>query len=215
MDGLSPGSAQFLHDLAAGGAAHDRVVDEHDALSLEDIAERVELQLDADVAQALVRLDEGARDVAALDQALAVRDTARLGEADGGGRPRIRERDDDVGFGGGLAGQFAPHVATRLVERLPLQVRVRAREVNELEHAHRFTWRRHQPLRYRLAVSEHDRLAWLDLTNKLGADGIEGACLGGDDGAALRQSPEAERSDPKRVTNADQHVLGEKEQAVR
>src|ERR1700694_4802194 len=119
MDGLRPSPAQFLHDLAAGGGPHDRVVDEHDALSLEDIAERVELQLDADVPQALVRLDEGARDVAALDQPLAVRDNARLGEADSGRRPRVRERDDDVGIGGRLAAAMAAPAVARRLESAP------------------------------------------------------------------------------------------------
>src|SRR5207245_8861129 len=89
MHGRRAGPAQFLHDLPAGGAAHNRVVDEHDALALEDLAQWIELQLDADVAQPLVGLDEGAGDVAALDQPLAEWDAALLGVADRGRRPRV------------------------------------------------------------------------------------------------------------------------------
>src|SRR2546430_3242670 len=112
MNRLRPGAAQFFHDLAAGSAAHDRIVDEDDAFSLEDLAKRVELQLDADVAQPLVGLDEGARDVAALDQALAVGDAARFGEADGGRRARVGGRADEFGNRRGLPGPVATPVAT-------------------------------------------------------------------------------------------------------
>jgi hypothetical protein len=215
MDRRRPGPAQLLHDLAARGAAHDRVVDQHDALAGEDLAQRIELQLDTDIAQPRVRLDEGARDVAALDQALAVGDAARLGEADGGGRARVRERDDDVGVGGRLPGQFASHVATGLVERLPLQVRVWPREVDELEHAHRLARRWHQLHRDRVAPPEHDRLAWLDLANELGADRIERTGLRRDDRATVGQASEAEGADPEGVTNADQRVVRQEQEAIR
>jgi len=61
------------------------------ALALEDLAKRVEFQLDPDVAQPLVRLDERPRDVAALDQALAIGNAALLRVADRRGRPGIRQ----------------------------------------------------------------------------------------------------------------------------
>ena len=50
---------QHLHDLLRRVAAHDRVVDDDDALA-RDLGERVELQLDALPAQLLVGLDERA-----------------------------------------------------------------------------------------------------------------------------------------------------------
>src|SRR5207253_6068139 len=98
-----------------GGATNDRVINEHDALAVEDLAQGIEFQLDTDVAQSLVRLDEGPRDVAALDQALAVGDATGLGETDGRRRPRIRQRDDDIAVSRRLPSELAAHVASGFV----------------------------------------------------------------------------------------------------
>src|SRR5205814_4648838 len=46
VDLLGPRRPDHRHDLARGRAAHDRVVDQHDALALEDAPYRVELDLD-------------------------------------------------------------------------------------------------------------------------------------------------------------------------
>src|SRR5207237_10115411 len=78
VDGFRAGPSQLFNDLPTGRAANDRVINEYHSLAVEDLAQGVELQLDADVAQSLVRLDEGARDVAALDEALAGGDAAGL-----------------------------------------------------------------------------------------------------------------------------------------
>src|SRR5437764_5652744 len=66
--------AQHLDDLAARGATHDRVVDHHHALALYDVLHRVELQLHAEVADRLRRLDERLTDVVAGDEPDVVRD---------------------------------------------------------------------------------------------------------------------------------------------
>src|SRR5215510_16066138 len=60
--------AQQLHKRAGSVAAHDRVVDQHHALALQVGRQRVELQLDADFAQMVVGLNEGAADIAVLRQ---------------------------------------------------------------------------------------------------------------------------------------------------
>src|ERR1700682_5979305 len=91
---------------------------------------------------------------------------------------------------------------------------VRARKVDELEHAHRLAWRQQDSLSDWRAATEHDGLPGLDLPNELSAHGIERAGLRGDDGAAIWQASEAQRPDPKRVADANQGVLGEKQQAV-
>src|SRR3954454_2391924 len=55
--------AHHADDLSAGGAADDGVIDKNDALAGEQIAYRVELQLHAKVAHALLRLNESAADI--------------------------------------------------------------------------------------------------------------------------------------------------------
>ena len=85
------GIEKHLDDLPRRIAAHDRVVHDDEAFS-RHLGQGVELQLDALLAQALVWLDEGAADVAVLDQAFAERDAERTREADRGRRPRVGDR---------------------------------------------------------------------------------------------------------------------------
>ena len=54
---------------ALGVAAHDRVVDDDQPLALDHVAQRVQLEPDAELADRLARLDEGAPDVGVLHQA--------------------------------------------------------------------------------------------------------------------------------------------------
>ena len=61
--------AHHLDDLDGGGAAHDGIVDQHHALAVDLGAVGVVLQLDAEVADLVGRLDEGAADVVVADDA--------------------------------------------------------------------------------------------------------------------------------------------------
>ena len=60
MDLSGPGGAEHPDDLRRRVAAHDRVVDDDQALAGDDLGDRVELQAQAVFAQLLARLDEGA-----------------------------------------------------------------------------------------------------------------------------------------------------------
>jgi hypothetical protein len=73
VDLARAGVARHLHDLLAGRAADDRIVDEQHVAALELDADRVELLAHRFLAHALPRHDEGASDVAVLDEAFAVR----------------------------------------------------------------------------------------------------------------------------------------------
>jgi hypothetical protein len=73
MDFFCARAADHADDFAAGGPADDGVVDEDDALAFEQIADRVELEADAEVADALLGLNEGAADVVVADEADAER----------------------------------------------------------------------------------------------------------------------------------------------
>ena len=68
------GASDHADNLAAGGAANEGIVDQHDALALQQVPHRIQLQLDAEIADRLRRLDEGAADVVIADQRLAVRE---------------------------------------------------------------------------------------------------------------------------------------------
>ena len=80
-----------------GRAPHDRVVDHDQPLAGDGVAQRVELAAHALVPLALVGGDEGAADVAVLDQALPVGDAAAAGVALGRRDARVGHAHDHVG----------------------------------------------------------------------------------------------------------------------
>ena len=74
MHFLRAGVAHHLHDLGRGGAAHDRIVDQHDALARDHRAVGRVLEAHAKLADLLGRLDEGAADIVIADDAELVGD---------------------------------------------------------------------------------------------------------------------------------------------
>src|SRR5215468_8505928 len=90
--------AQHAHDRTLGVAADDRIVDDDEPLATDVVAQWVELEPDAQLADRLGRLDEGPPDVGVLDQAGAVWDAGLGGVADRGRRARLGNRDDQVGL---------------------------------------------------------------------------------------------------------------------
>src|SRR5687768_9986228 len=78
------GVAHHLHDLARGGAAHDRVVDQHDALAGHHGAIGRMFHAYAMVTDRLGRLDEGAPDVVISDDAVLEGNPGLPGIADPG-----------------------------------------------------------------------------------------------------------------------------------
>ena len=78
------GLAQHPHQGPVGCCRARWSVDDDEALALDDLAQGVELEADAELAQGLGGLDEGAAHVGVLHQTLAVGDAGFLGVADGG-----------------------------------------------------------------------------------------------------------------------------------
>jgi len=76
MDFLCSGAADHANDFSTGCPADDGVVDEDDTLPFEQVADRVQLEADAEVADALLGLDEGTADVVVADEAEAEADAA-------------------------------------------------------------------------------------------------------------------------------------------
>src|SRR6266542_3689715 len=74
VDLADAGFAQHPHDLSGRRPAHDRVVHEDDPLALDHLADRIQLHLDAEVADGLFRLDEGPADVVVSDEPESERD---------------------------------------------------------------------------------------------------------------------------------------------
>ena len=162
----APASKSICTICARRVAAHDRVVDDDEALA-GHLGERVELQADALLAQLLVGLDERAADVAVLDQALAERDPERAREPDRGGRAGVGDRQHEVGVDRRLLREPLAHAHARAVHLDAVEPRVRPREVEELEDAERARGRRLDGLHgaHAVVVDDHD-LAGLDLAHE-------------------------------------------------
>ena len=104
-------------------------------LAAQDLGQRVELELDADLADALVGHDERAADVAVLHQPFDERDAGLLRVADGGGDGGVGHAHDDVGIDGVLAGELGAHGHADGVEQLAADDAVGPGEVDVLEDA--------------------------------------------------------------------------------
>ena len=129
------GVADQLDERPGRRAAHERVVDHHDPLAGEVLAEGVELEGHAAVADLLRRLDERAADVAVLDQPVVERHAARPGVADGRRDRGVRHRDHDVGVDRRLGGQLGAEPLADVVHVAAVPHRVGPGEVDELERA--------------------------------------------------------------------------------
>ena len=171
------GLAQQLDDPLGRRPAHDRIVDDDQALAVDHLAQRVELDRHAAMAQPGRRLDERPPGVAVAVHPLAVREPGCLGEA---GRRRgagVGDGHHQVGVDRVLHRQLHPHLATGLVQVAALHVRVGAGEVDELEDAQRRGRLGEADRARRLARLEDDHLARLDVADVLGADDVEGRRL--------------------------------------
>ena len=205
MDLEGTGLAQHPHLGALGVAADDRVVDDDDPLAADHVLEGVELEADAELAQGLAGLDEGAADVGVLDEALAVGDAGLLGEADGGGRAGLGDGHHQVGVDGVLAGESAAHRDARLVDVAAGDGGVGAGEVDVLEHA-ALGVGSGELVGAQAVLVDDDELAGLDLTHETGADRGECGVLAGDHPPA-REPAEDQRADALRVAGGVQAVL--------
>ena len=195
-------------------AADDRVVDDHEPLA-GDLGERVELQSDALLAQLLVGLDEGAADVAVLDQPLAVRDPGRAREADRSGRAGVGDRQDEVGLDRRLVGEPLAHPHARACTSTPPSRRVGPREVEELEDAERAAGPPAPPARADAVLVDHDDLARPDSRSVLGADQVERARLGRDAPSRPPSRPSTSGRKPCGSRKREQLAFGERDDRVR
>ena len=104
-------------------------------LPVEQIAHRVELELDAEVAHALFGLDEGAADVVVADEAEVERDAAFGSVAERGGHAGVRHGHNEIGGHARFAGKLAAHLFAALLHPAAKDAAVGPGEVDMLEDA--------------------------------------------------------------------------------
>src|SRR6185312_6946713 len=161
-------------------------------LAGDDLRHRVELEPQAVPAQLLPRLDERARDVAVLDEAVVVRDRAGARVAARGRVARVGYGDYEVGVDRRLAREDLAHPPARALQGRAAHDRVGPREVDVLEDAERAACAFNRDARRDAAAVDREHLARLDLAQEARADDVERARLARD-AVAVAEHPERER----------------------
>ena len=140
-----------------------------------------------------------------------VGDPARAREADRGRRARVGDGHDDVCRSRGFLRQALAHPHACPVELDSAELRVGAGEVDELEDAERVALALVDRLNGVEAVLvDHDELARVHLSRRLGAEQVERARLRREHPVVVEPAGD-ERADPVRVTEAEQLALGEED----
>ena len=173
------GLAEHTHQGALGVAADDGVVDHHEPLARYDLLERVQLQADAELADGLAGLDEGAAHVGVLDQAEAEWDAGGLRVADGGWSPGVGGGDDQVRVDGVFASQDPADLHAGGVDAAACDGGVGPGQVDIFEEA-ALGLGVGESLAAQPGAVDGDELAGLDLTHETGADDVKGGGLRSD-----------------------------------
>ncbi len=205
--------AEHADDLARGRPAHDRIVHEHDALALHDLAHRVQLHLDAEVADGLLGLDEGPADVVVADEAEGERDASTPRRSRGPGTcpsPARRRRRPPAPDAPAPGAGRTPAARRRRCGRRPSSRAGRSRRARR----RRVSRRESEAVRGEAFPRQLDDLAGLDVALELRPDQVERAGLGGHDRRAF---PDAQRQgpDPVRVARGEDALAGEDDDRVR
>src|ERR1700720_3047802 len=173
------GVAHHADDLFRGGAAHQRIVDQNDALAFDRGAVGIMLHAHAEFAHALRRLNEGAADIVVSDNAEFEWHAGMLAVADRGGYAGIRHRHHDVDLDMAFARQLRAERLSDFIHRSSADDGIRPREVDVFEDAGpRRLWRK-RLVALRTVLVEHDDLTGLDVADIFGADDVERAGLRG------------------------------------
>src|SRR6185437_3700917 len=204
---------EHLDDLGRGRAAHNGVIDQNDALALNLALIDVVLELDAEVADLVGGLDEGAADIVITDDAKLEWQLALGGIADGGRHAGIGHRNHDIGGDMAFARELGTDPLARLVDADPVHHAVGAREVDILEHAQPLAHCLERPAAMEAGAVDHDQLAGLDVTLEIGADNVERAGLRRHD-PRIAQPPQHQWPHAKRITYRDQPGLSQCRQRV-
>ena len=150
------------------------------ALAADDAGVGRVLELDAERADALLGLDEGAADVVVADDAELERHARFLREADGGGTPESGIGTMTSASAGASRASCDAHLLADVVDGAAADDGVGAGEIDVFEDARARRAQREGAVALDAVGGDDDDLAVLDLAHELGADDVERAGLRGE-----------------------------------
>src|SRR5204863_480600 len=209
----SAGLAHHLDDLEACRPANDRIVDEHDALAVDEGAVGIVLQLDSEVANLVAGLDEGPSDIVRADDSELEGNAAFLGVADRRRHARIGDRNDEIGLDRAFLGELGADPLAHIVDAMAVDHAVGPREIDMLEDAGPRPHRRERAVGADALVRDLDQLAGLDRSQIGRADHVERHRLGGED-IGLAEPAHDQRTDAERVAAGDDALRGQADQGI-
>ena len=165
------------------------------------------------MADRIRRLDERASDIVVADDAELEGHTRLLGVADGRRHPGIRHRHDEIAGHAALACQLCADALTCAIDAAALDDAVGAREIDVFEDTELRARSTERLGAANAGFVDHHHLARLDIAHDLGADDIEGAALGGEDGATVERA-DRERPYAAVIAHPDHRLVGEYDQGV-
>src|SRR5689334_11441390 len=139
------------------------------------------LQLHAEVANVLARLDEGPPDIVGADDPKLERNLRFLAEAQRGRNAGVRYGNDDIRLDRCLARQFGADILAHFVNRGAFDDAVGPRKIDMLEDAWAGLRRRKRPEAANAGLVDDDQLARLDIAQIACADHIESNGLRSED----------------------------------
>ena len=174
MNCSGTGIAKGCHQLAAGSAPHNRVVDHHHPFTREHIGQGIELDPNTRLPHGLGGLDKGAAHIAVFDQSIRKGNATELGITNGSWNPGIGNPNHDVGINGGFTGKGFANSDPIAVERFTKEPAIGAREIDHFEHTQLVGLQ--APLAAAgggITLAEMDNLTGFDVVVKAGANDVE------------------------------------------
>ena len=209
------GFARHLHDFAAGGAAHDRVIDQQHAPALELAADHIELLPHRFFAHRLPRHDESAPHVAVFYEAFAVGFAEQMRQLGRGRSARFGDRDHHIDLvqrhlQPQALGQGVAHIEPCLIDRDAVDRGVGPGQIDVLEHAGVAARLGGALARLDLAIEpDEHRLAGGDVAQKIVAGAFERHRLAGHHDGAVFAAPHAQRPNAEGIAKGQQAVAGD------
>src|SRR6266481_4470776 len=195
------GVAHHADDLFRGGPAHQRIVDQDDALAFDRRAVRIMLHAHAEFAHALGWLNEGSADVMVSDDAEFERHAGMLAVADRGGHAGIRHRHHDIDLDMAFARELRAEGLADVIDAASADDRIRPREIDVFEDAGPRRFWRERLVTLRAVPVEYDDFAGLDVADIFCADDVERAGLRRQDRPAVEVA-QHQRANAERIARA-------------